>query len=112
MCASSGLRSPARARRVSLLEILLQQGEQHSVLPLPVPEVRAPLDAFPHEAGTLGVADRSLVESVAGELETMEAELEDQVALQELRRLGGDPAAAERREDGEAAEVARSCSPR
>ena len=77
-----------------------------------MPEVRPALDALADETGALGVADRPLVEAVAGELEPMETKLEDQVTLQEPRRLGGDPAAAELRQDGKAAEVGDPVRPR
>ena len=47
----------------------------------------------------------TLVEAVDLELEPVQAALEDQVSLQQAGGLVGEPAAAEARVDGEAADV-------
>ena len=73
------------------VEILLQEREQHRVLPLAVTEVRPPLHALADEPDALGVADRALVEAVAGELEAVEAELAEQVALEQPRASSATP---------------------
>jgi hypothetical protein len=51
------------------------------------------------------VALRPLVEAVDLELEAVEAELEEQIPLKQLRRVVGEAAAAEVRMDGEVSEV-------
>src|ERR1041384_1563274 len=51
------------------------------------------------------MADRALVDAVAGELEAVIAELVEEVALQEARCVVRDPPAAKRRMHGEATEV-------
>ena len=66
-----------------------------------VAPVRLAAHALAHEAGALGVAHRALVEAVDLELEAVEAEVEDQVALEEPRRVVGEPAAPEVRVDRE-----------
>ena len=69
-----------------------------------MPQVRLPPEPLADEAGALGVRDGALVEGVDLELEPVEAELAEQVALEQPRRLVGEPAAAEVRVDREPAE--------
>jgi len=59
----------------------------------------------------LGVTNGTLVEAVALELETVEPEVAEQVALQLPRRLVGDPVAAEIRVCREAAEIRDPAAP-
>ena len=54
---------------------------------------------------------RPLVEAVDLELDPVEAALVDQVALEEPRRVVGEPAAAEGGMDGEAADVDDPATP-
>ena len=69
-----------------------------------MPQVRLPPEPLADEAGALGVRDGALVEAVDLELEAVEAELAEQVALEEPRSLVGEPAAAEVGVDREPAE--------
>src|SRR5712691_3460629 len=87
-----------------LVEIFADQAEEDAVDPLAVAPVGLAPDALAHEAGALGVADRTLVEAVALELEAVVVEVEDQVPLEQPRRLVSEPAPAEVRVEGEAAE--------
>src|SRR6266498_615843 len=87
------------------LEILAQEREHDRVGPVAVAQVRASLDALTYEPGALRVRDRALVERVALELEPMEAELEDQIPLEQPRGLVGDSPATETRVDGEPLDV-------
>src|SRR5256884_1521678 len=87
------------------LEILAHQAVDHTVDPFVVAPVRLAAHAFAKEARTLGMLLRALVETVDLELETVEAEVEEQVALEELRRFVRQPAAAEVGVHRERAEV-------
>src|SRR5260221_7691769 len=62
--------------RLSTREVISQERELHRVLPRAMAEVGLPLHPFADETDALGVADRSLVEPVARELEPVVAELE------------------------------------
>src|SRR3954468_18583072 len=70
-----------------------------------MPQVRPPLDTFAHEPDALAVANRAVVEPVAGELEAAVAELEQQIPLQGSRGFVGDTAPAKVRVDREPAQV-------
>src|SRR2546429_1523503 len=87
------------------LEILAHQAVDHTVDPFVVAPVRLAAHAFAKEARTLGMLLRALVEAVDLELEPVEAEVEEQVALKELRRFIRQPAAAEVGVHRERAEV-------
>jgi len=60
-----------------------------------VTPVGATARAFPDEAGSLGMALCAFVEPVDLELKPVEAEVEEQVALEQSRRFVGEPPAAE-----------------
>src|SRR5262249_17529210 len=93
------------ARRSSRLEIFPHQPVERTVDPLAVPPVGEPPGAFVDEAGPLGVVLRPLVEAVDLELETVEAQVEKQVTLKQLRRIVGDSVPPKVRMDREIAEV-------
>src|SRR5207248_5942603 len=82
---------------------------EDTVCPLAVPQVGAAADTFAKEARPLGVALGPLVEAVDLELEAVEAELEQEVALEDPRGVVGEAAAAE---VGMNREVAEICDPR
>ena len=65
-----------------LVQVFANQPEENSVDPLPVAQVRLPLHAFANEAGALRVLDRALVEPVDLELEPVEVEVEQEMALE------------------------------
>src|SRR5438067_6206586 len=83
--------------RRRLAQVLLHEREEHGVMPLAVPQVRLPLDALADVAHAPGVRDRALVERVDLELDTMEAEIDEQMTLEEPRRFVADAAAAKAR---------------
>ena len=87
------------------LQVLGHDRVEHAVDPAVAAAVRLPLDALANEARPLRVPLRPLVEAVDLELDPVEAALVDQVPLEESRRIVGEPAAAEARMDGEAADV-------
>src|ERR687888_2456161 len=89
------------ARR--LPQVFLHEREEHGVLPLAVPQIRLAPHAFADVAGPFGVRDRPLVEAVDLQLDAMEAELEQEMTLEEPRRRLAEAAAAEARRHGEAA---------
>src|SRR3954468_10592160 len=70
-----------------------------------MPQVRPPLDTFAHEPDALAVANSAVVEPVAGELEAVVAELEQQIPLQGARGFVGDPTPTKVGMDREPAEV-------
>src|SRR5439155_1207155 len=72
---------------------------------------RQAADALLDEAGPLGMALGALVEAVDLELEPVEAELEDQVPLEELRRPVGQPPAAKVGMHRERAQVGYPAAP-
>ena len=78
---------------------------EDAVHPAVAAAVRLPLDALADPAGALRVPLRPLVEAVDLELDPVEAELADQVALQQAGGVVGEPAAAEARMHGDAAGV-------
>ena len=86
-------------------QVFDRQPVHDAVDPLAVALVRAPLATLEHEARTLGVAHGPLVEAVDLELEPVEAELVEEMSLEEPRGLVRDLPAAEVRVDGEATEV-------
>src|SRR5690349_12589997 len=86
-----------------LVEVLLRERVEHRVDPLAVLQVRTTLHALAHVAGALGMRDRALVEGVDLQLDAMEAQLAQQEALEQLRRLDADPPLAESGMHGEAA---------
>ena len=57
------------------------------------------LHAFADEAGTLGVLDRSLVEAIDLELETVVVEVDQEMALEDARSLVGESPSAKLRID-------------
>jgi hypothetical protein len=73
-----------------------------------VPEVGAALNALAHEADALRMPDRTIVEPVGGELEPVVAELQEQVLLEESRRVVRDTTAAKVGMDCEASEPRNS----
>src|SRR5712691_4794525 len=89
----------------SSFQVFAEQREEHRVLPFPMAQIRAALHALAHEPDSLGMPDRTIVEAVAGELEAVVAEVEEQVPLELPRSLVGDATPTERRMHGEAAEV-------
>ena len=91
--------------KILALEILRDQPEEDAVDPLVVSPVRLSANALAREACSLGVAQRALVEAVDLELEAMEPQVGDQMALEESRRLVRDLAAAEVGVHGKTAEV-------
>ena len=97
--------------RGALLEVFADDAVHHAVDPLALAHVRLALHAFLDPTGAFGVALRPLVEPVDGHLETVVAEVEDEVALEEPRALVGESASAEGRVHGEAA-AARDPVPR
>src|SRR3954468_17203967 len=82
-----------------LREVLPQEREEHRVDPLAVPDVGLAFHAFPDEAGTLGVRQRTLVEGVDLELEPLVAEIEEHVPLELTCRFVGDATPSESRLD-------------
>src|SRR5439155_22464778 len=80
-------------------EVLPDDPVQDSVGPAAVPAVGLPPHALADEARSLGVPNGALVEAVDLELQSMEAELEEQVALEEPRRLVREPLPPELRVD-------------
>src|SRR5262249_61706706 len=84
-------------------EILAEVPEHHAVLPLTVSAVRTPLRSLLDEADALGVADRAVVEAVDLELQAVEPEIEQEVTLEDARRLLGEPLSAEARVERETA---------
>ena len=86
-------------------EVLPDDPVQDSVGPAAVPAVGLPPHALADEARSLGVPNGALVEAVDLELQSMEAELEEQVALEEPRRLVREPLPPELRVDREPAEL-------
>jgi len=90
---------------VAPLEVLGDEAEEDAVDPLAVAEVGLSPHALAGEAGPLGVHQRALVEAVHLQLEPVEAEIVDEVPLEEPRRLVRDPAPAEVRVHGEPAQV-------
>src|SRR4051794_17163615 len=95
-------RNSAMRRRL-LVQLVLEQREQHGVHPLAVLQVRAPLDALAHVADALGVRDRTLVEAVDLQLDAVEVEVAQDVAPERARELVAEAATAKARVDGEAA---------
>src|SRR5262249_5452918 len=92
-------------RVTSFVQIFAHQPVENTIHPLAVPPIAATPQAFLHEAPPLGVTLRPLVETVDLELQTMEIELEQQVALEDPRRAVGEPAPAEVRMDREIPEI-------
>src|SRR5262249_13581496 len=76
------------------VEVFAEEREHHAVRPVAVTEVGLSLDALAHEAGTLGVSDRALVEAIDLQLEAMKAELDQQAMLEQPGRSVRDPPAA------------------
>ncbi len=76
-----------------------------AVHPLAVAPVRLALDALAYEAGPLGMLDRPLVEPVDLELQPVVVQVDEQVALKNVRRLVGEVAAAKVRVHRQSAEV-------
>ena len=99
------MRRPLRASRFRRFKILFQKPEHDPVHPLAVTEICLSFNAFPHETGALRVTNGTLVEAVALELQSVEAQVVEQVALQLPRRFVGDPAAAEIWMRGQAPEI-------
>src|SRR6476659_6669606 len=98
-CRRSSLRSATLLR-----EVLPQEREHDRVDPITMPEVGLALHAFPHEAGTLGVGQRPLVEGVDLELEPVVTEVQEHVPLELTCRFVGDAAPSKGRLDGETLE--------
>ena len=84
-------------------QLFLQQREEHGVLPLAALQVRAPLHALADIAAALGMRERALVEAVDLQLDAMEAEIDEQMPLEEPRRVDADATSAKARVDREAA---------
>ena len=97
--------------RALLVQVLAHQPEEHPVHPVAVPPVRAPASSLADEPGALRVRDRPLVERVDLELETVVAEIAEQVALEHARRVVREPAAPEGRMDREPAERRHATAP-
>src|SRR4051794_22085072 len=95
-------RNSAMPRRL-LVQLVLEQREQHGVHPFAVSQVRAPLHALAHVADTFGVCDRALVEAVDLQLDAVEIEVAQDVALERPRERVTEAATAKARVDGEAA---------
>src|SRR6185312_1632166 len=117
--ASIGPQSPLRTpalkrstccRRSSLRgatllgEVLPQEREHDRVDPITVPDVGLALHALPHEARTLGVGQRPLVEGVDLELEAVVTEVQEHVPLELTCRFVGDAAPSKGRLDRETLE--------
>ncbi len=94
-----------------LVQIFADESEENAVHPLAVAPVRLPLDAFADEAGPLRMLDGALVEPVDLELEPVEVEVEQQMALKETSRVVGQAAAPEVGVHREAAEIRDSAAP-
>src|SRR6267378_5126132 len=88
--------------RLLARQLLLQQRKEHGVLPFAVLQVRPSLRALAHVAAGLGMCERTLVEAVDLQLDAVEVEVDEQVALECACALDADPAAAEVGMDGEA----------
>src|SRR5207302_9407855 len=91
--------------RLGVVQILAKQTEQDAVGPVAVPPVGPALHPLADEADSLGVPKCTLVQAVDLELEPVEPELVEQMKLEQSRRLVGQPAAAEVRVDGKAAQA-------
>src|SRR2546428_4353025 len=89
-------------RRLLVRKVLLQQREEHGVLPLAGLQVRLALQPLAHEPRALGVRDRALVEAVDLELDPVESKVDEQVTLEAARHLVAEPPPAEARMDREA----------
>src|SRR5688500_15791616 len=92
-------------RACLVLQVLADEPEEHAVDPLAVAPVRLALDAFPKEARAFRVLDGALVETIDLELEPVVVEVEQEVALEESRRLVRKPAPPEVRMHRQAAQV-------
>src|SRR3990170_1232802 len=99
------LRTGNGARAAGALEILGNEAVEDAVHPLLVPPVRLAAHALADVAGQLGVPLRALVEPVDLELEPVEAELEEEVALDLPGGLDADLPPAEVGVHGEPAEA-------
>src|SRR5439155_20615418 len=88
--------------RLLARQLFLQQREEHGVLPFAVLQVRPSLHALAHVAAGVGMRERTLVEAVDLQLDAVEVEVDEQVALERTCALDADPASAEARMDGEA----------
>ena len=92
-------------------EVLADERIQGAPHPPTLAAVRLSALALPHEPDALGVPHRPLVELVDLELEAVVAEVEEEVTLQLVGRLVGEPAAAKVRVDGQPAEVRDPAAP-
>src|SRR5690349_2145547 len=92
-------------------KIFFQESKHDTVRPLAVPEIRLPFNSFTHKAHALRVANGTVVEPVALQLEAVEAEVVQEVALKLARSLVGDALPAKVRVGGEAAEVRDPAAP-
>ena len=115
-------RERARAAGIALLsdppsslgrrgQVFDREPVDDAVYPLAVTEVRAPLAALEHEPRTLGVPHGPFVEAVDLELEPVEAELLEEMALEQPRRLVSQLLAAVVGMDCEAAELGDAVRP-
>src|SRR5665213_2434547 len=93
--------SQQAANSCRILQLIAQQSEKHRVLPLPVLQIRLALDALAHVTGALRLRDRALVEAVDLQLDPVQVEVDEQMALELAHGLVADPAAAEARMDRE-----------
>ena len=98
----SPLRRPLRGFGFARVEIFFQKSEHDPVHPLAVAKIRLPFDSLAHETGALGVTNGAIVEAVALELKTMEAEVVQKVPLELARGLVRKAASAEIRVRSEA----------
>ena len=60
-------------------KIFFQESEHDPVDPLAVAQIRLPFHSLPHETGALRMANGTLVEAVALELQPVKPEVEEQV---------------------------------
>ena len=90
---------------LGVVQVLRDERVEHAVDPAVAARVRLPLHAFADEPRALRVPLRALVEAVDLQLDPMEAELADQVVLQQAGGVVGEPAAAEAGMHGEPAHV-------
>ena len=97
--------TPATSLGFARVKIFFQKSEHDPVHPLAVSEIRLPFDSFADEAHALRVPNGAIVEAVALELKTMEAEVVQQVPLELPRGLVRKPASAEIRVRREASEI-------
>ena len=100
-----------RAGYDASLEILGDEPVQDAVDPLVVAPVGLAANTLAREAGALGVAHRALIEGVDLELDAMEAQLVQKMALELPRGLVRDPPAPEVGVDREPAQVCDPAAP-